>query len=285
MLEDRNHKRDLVAILLAALTAFVVLALVTYDPADPPARLVYPARAEAHNLCGRAGALAAGALLEGLGLGAYFLAISGGVLAAVLLCKREVADPWLRAIGWLLALVGLTTLAAMAVPGLSPGPVIGAGGYLGALGRTLLETHLASAGGYLVVISVLLGGLLLSTDYVLVRLSAYLVGVPAKGVGRGLITAHRVYAGRRRADRPSLKRAKSTAAGDDDEDDGLLSVRIRGKSANQDGDEDADDTSMEGGDDSQAAAAEIGAGDRRRGPAGAAEGQAPAPQGRAGRRD
>jgi DNA segregation ATPase FtsK/SpoIIIE, S-DNA-T family len=233
MLEDRNRKRDLAALLLAALTAFLALALVTYDPADPPSRLVYPTRAETHNVCGRAGAVVANALLEGVGVGAYFLAISTGVLAAVLLRRKPIGDPWLRGVGWLLALMGLATLASMAVPGLSPGPVIGPGGYLGALGRSLLETHLASVGGYLVALSVLCGGLLLSTDYVLVRLSAYLLGVPAKGLGRGLITAHRLVARRRRperSERPVRQRAK--AAGDDDAaDGGVLSVRIRGKSA------------------------------------------------------
>ena len=232
MLEDRNHKRDLVALVLAALTAFLALALVTYDPADPPSQLVYPTRAETHNVCGRAGAVVADALLEGLGLGAYFLAISTCVLAVVLLRHKPIGDPWLRGIGWLLALAGLTTLVSMAAPGLSPGPVVGSGGYLGALGRSLLETHLATAGGYLVVVSVLVGGLLLSTDYVLVRLSAYLLGVPAKGVSRGLITAHRVYAGRRRperAERPVRQHAKSAAG--EEIDDGVLSVRIRGKNA------------------------------------------------------
>jgi len=231
MFEDRNHKRDLVALLLAALTTFFALALITYDPADPPSRLVYPARAEAHNLCGRAGAFAANALLEGLGLGAYFLMISTGVVAFVLLRHKSIGEPWLRGAGWVLALAGLTTFASMAVPGLSPGPVVGSGGYLGAFGRSLLQTHLASAGAYLVVLSVLVGGLLLSTDYVLVRLSAYLLGVPAKGVGRGLITAHRVYAGRRRSDRSeSTARTRGKAANDRDAlDDGILSVRIRGK--------------------------------------------------------
>ena len=233
MLEDRNHKRDLVALLLATLTVFLALALLTYDPADPPSRLVFPTRIETHNLCGRAGAVVANSLLEGLGLGAYFMAISSGVLAAVLLRRKPIGEPWLRGIGWLLALAGLTTLLSMAVPGLSPGPVVGSGGYLGALGRSLLETHLATAGGYLVVLSVLVGGLLLSTDYVLVRLSAYLLGVPAKGVGRGLITAHRVYAGRRRPERSERSVRPRTRAADDGDalDDGVLSVRIRGKTA------------------------------------------------------
>src|SRR5205823_13300145 len=48
----------------------------------------------------------------------------------------------------------------------------GAGGYIGAMGRTLLETHFAVAGSYIFALSVLLAGLLLSTDYFLFRAAA-----------------------------------------------------------------------------------------------------------------
>ena len=50
----------------------------------------------------------------------------------------------------------------MAMPQLSPGPVIGAGGYLGAAGRGLLEMNFATVGAYIFTISLILGGLLLS---------------------------------------------------------------------------------------------------------------------------
>ena len=61
-------------------------------------------------------------LFEAFGLGAYYLLVSLAVLDAVLLTRREVGQPWLRAGGWLLSLLGVTTFAALAVPGLSPGP-------------------------------------------------------------------------------------------------------------------------------------------------------------------
>ncbi len=76
------------------------------------------------------GALAARLLLSGLGVGAYYLVLSLGALDAVLLARRPVGGPLVRLLGWLLSLAGLTTLAAMATPQLSPGPVIGGGGYL-----------------------------------------------------------------------------------------------------------------------------------------------------------
>ena len=101
------------------------------------------------NVCGYWGAIASRLLFEAFGLGAYYLLVSLAAFDAVLLMRHEVGQPWLRAGGWLLSLVGVTTLAALAVPGFSPGPVIGAGGYLGAIGRALLQTQFASVGAYI----------------------------------------------------------------------------------------------------------------------------------------
>ncbi len=55
MLEDRNLKTDLLALGLLALVVFLAAALVSYDPADPPSKLVYPERAQVLNVCGRSG--------------------------------------------------------------------------------------------------------------------------------------------------------------------------------------------------------------------------------------
>src|SRR5580658_6579737 len=166
MLEQRNRKVDLIALGLMALTIFLALTLFTYDPADPPGANAYPPRAHVANLCGRSGAWAAHLLLEGLGLGAYYLVLSLVVLDGLLVAHRPIQDRGLRAAGWCLSLLGLTTISSLAVPQLSPGPVIGSGGYLGATGRALLEMNFASVGAYLIAVSLLLVGVLLSTDYV-----------------------------------------------------------------------------------------------------------------------
>ncbi len=62
------------------------------------------------NACGRSGALVSRLLFTALGLGAYYLLVSLAVLDAVLLARRTVDQPLLRLAGWLLSLVGLTTL-------------------------------------------------------------------------------------------------------------------------------------------------------------------------------
>ncbi len=187
MLEHRDLKKDLLAIGLLALVVFLAAALVSYDAGDPPSKLVYPERAEVLNVCGRSGALASRMLLTSLGLGAYYLVFSLGLLDAMLLARRPMTQPIIRLVGWLVSLAGFTTFLAMAVPQLSPGPVIGAGGYLGAAGRGLLELNFASVGSYILTISLILGGLLLSTDYLLIQIMAWIVGKPAQGIGQGMM--------------------------------------------------------------------------------------------------
>ncbi len=228
MPENRNLSRDVFALVLAAIAVFLGLALFTYDPADPPSQLVYPPRAETFNLCGPVGARVALLLLEFLGLGAYYLAASIGIVAFFLLARRPIDQPYLRGLGWAISIVGLTGLLSMAVPWLSPGPVVGAGGYLGAIGRAVLQQHLASVGAYLVAVSVLLCGMLLCSDYVLLRASGFVVGVPARALGR--------HMGRMRvaaAARAALAVATAPAAPRTDLPEATesrdLSVRIRGK--------------------------------------------------------
>ena len=125
MLAERNVKLDLFALVLAALCAFLAPALLTYDPADPPSSISYPINETPHNACGKFGALTAFALFEGLGLGAYYLVASMGVLAGVLLQGKSIEQRWIRAFGWTLSLVGSVTLWQILIPQWSPGPVIG----------------------------------------------------------------------------------------------------------------------------------------------------------------
>jgi S-DNA-T family DNA segregation ATPase FtsK/SpoIIIE len=241
MLEERNLKLDLLALGVLALTIFLAASLLGYHPADAASRLVYPEPAEVANLCGRSGALASAMLLSALGLGAYYLVVSLAVLAAVLLVRRPPGDPLLRLLGWLLSLVGFSTFSAMALPGLSPGPVIGPGGYLGAAGRGLLEMNFAAVGAYIVVASLIAGGLLLSTEYLLVRWFAWIFGVPLRVLGQGVLKAgnhtDKAAAQSNRRGEAARKRPDTGVKEDGEEEDGEeenLTVRIAGRQAEQD---------------------------------------------------
>jgi S-DNA-T family DNA segregation ATPase FtsK/SpoIIIE len=172
MFDNRSLKLDLFALALLALGAFLATSLVTYDSGDPPGTLVYPPRAEYHNACGPIGAYAAHILFAGVGFGAFYVLGSLTTIAVLLLKRREMDQPVLRGVGWAVSLAALSTLAAMLMPRISPGPEVGAGGYLGAMGYAILESNFAMAGAYILALSVLLAGMLLCTDYLLIRFAA-----------------------------------------------------------------------------------------------------------------
>ena len=182
MFENRSLKLDLFALALLAACVFLGTALATYDPADQPGTLVYPPRPEYGNACGPIGASTAHALYAGVGFGAYYLLGSLATVGVLLLKRREIDQPVLRGVGWTLSLAAFSTLIAMLLPQSSPGPEVGAGGYLGAMGYALLESKFALAGAFILAFSVLLAGLLLCTDYLLLRFAAKTTVVSGAGL-------------------------------------------------------------------------------------------------------
>lgn len=175
-------KRDLAALLLLAGVIFLGVALATYSPADPlpqlPAGLdqvyqqdllVYPQHDRIMNACGRWGALAADLMYRLLGAGAIYFVVSLAALDVALLRRWQANLPLLRTLGWCLSLWGLTTMLQLATPHWTIGAFLGCGGQLGYLGRSVLEQHFAQAGALIIAGSLMIAGLLLSTDYVVFR--------------------------------------------------------------------------------------------------------------------
>ena len=220
MFEDRSLKIDLCALALVAIAVFLGISLWTYDATDPPSTLVWPASTVVHNACGHIGALTAHYLFESLGIGAYYLTGSLVVLTVLLLLHREIDQPVLRTFGWAVSVVGLTTLVALAMPNATPGPVIGSGGYIGAMGRSLLESHFAIAGAYIFALSVLLAGLLLSTDYFLFRAAAVTTTVTGRSLMHvGHLSNVGRRAGRVKTDVENLEELEDEAEEEDEEEE------------------------------------------------------------------
>jgi len=247
MFTNRSLVSDLVALALLVLVIFLGLALATYDPADPigdvggplgaiyqPDPVVYPVGDKITNACGRLGALAADMLLTALGVGAYYFVISLAVFDFFLLRRHQIDTPIIRAVGWIATLFGITSTVAILAPSLSPGPVIGPGGYLGSLGKGLLEMHFATAGALILAGSLIVGGLLLCTDYVLLRILAAVVVFGFAGAGR----AGKVWPLRRRA--ASDEDEEFEIEEDEEEIDEVVSVKFRGKIAGDIADDELD---------------------------------------------
>jgi S-DNA-T family DNA segregation ATPase FtsK/SpoIIIE len=127
----------------------------------------------------------------------------------------------LRLAGWLASLVAITSLSSTLLGGLSPGPVVGAGGYLGVTARGLLETHFAAAGAVILSLSLLAGGLLLCTDYLLIRL-----GLAAARRTQSVVSTSSRLVGSRRTRKKTGDSDDETPAGRSEE---KLAVRVRRK--------------------------------------------------------
>ncbi len=246
-MENRSLKLDLVALGLLVLVIFLGLSLATYDPADPVVELVaplnrvfqadvlvFPQNSDVQNACGKWGALSASLALTGFGVGAYYLVLSLAILDTLLLARRQIDAPVVRMVGWCISLTGITSIAALLAPSFSPGPVIGSGGYLGALGAGLLQWHFALVGGVILATSLIVGGLLLCTDYALIQVAHMVMRV----VFRTAIYGRQQVSNRKAA-------SKRPAGKCDDVDEEQVSIRVGGV-AIEEGIDDAADESVEG---------------------------------------
>lgn len=238
MLENRNLRLDLTALGLVALIIFLTCSLVTYHPNDPvgplppplgflvqPDTLAIPANEVIQNACGFWGSLASNLLFNTFGYGAYYLVATLALIDFHLLRRRQIDRPLLRGVGWGLSLAGATTLVAIVFASVSPGPVIGAGGYVGALGKAIVEAHFATAGGLILMTSITLGGLILCTDDTVVHV--------ARGVAEMAAHGQRVFGGANETATAAAgtagKRKRSDLDANTVPDDAKSPLKLKGK--------------------------------------------------------
>ncbi|MGD9635660.1 MAG: DNA translocase FtsK 4TM domain-containing protein [Pirellulales bacterium] len=265
MFEDRSLKLDLCALVLLAGVAFLAASLWTYDRFDRPSTLLDPPREAVQNACGSAGAYTANFLFESLGFGAYYMLGSLGALTGMLLLRREIDQPIVRSVGWTVSLIGLATLIALLAPNWTPGPVIGSGGYVGAMGRGLLEMHFAKTGAFIFSLSVLAAGLLLTTDYFLLRAAAVTTTVSGRSLAQLGHMGHSVVkrSNRVKTDLEDGDEIADALADEDEEEetgeeDGERQIRIRtpadkAEEAAADDEEDEESDEEEAGEEEDAA--------------------------------
>jgi DNA segregation ATPase FtsK/SpoIIIE, S-DNA-T family len=165
----RNRVRDLTALVLLAGCCFLLVALATFNPGDPPLSRTFPPNAPPANACGLIGSAVAGGLYEALGLGAWFALGLLVALDVALLARRPLADLPLRTAGAAIALAAACTLLGLFLPDSVPRPLWGPGGRIGEVGRYLAEAYLARAGAAILLTAILAGGLFLAMDAVLAR--------------------------------------------------------------------------------------------------------------------
>ena len=164
MAEQRGWRWDVVALVL--LLAGMAVAWTTFAR-DPAVGGKAPSAA---NSLEEAAAWLGDSLHESLGVAVYFLLASWFVLVVLLFLRRSLLTWSLRLAGWLLLLPCAAVTADYLGPNSLSGPVVGSGGSLGGWLNAWLETQFNPAGRVTIYTSAVLLGLVLTADFVLLRI-------------------------------------------------------------------------------------------------------------------
>ena len=164
-------------IILIAVAFFLSVSLFSYTSADLPDSLVFPAPEVYENWCGKWGAYTASILLNSLGVATYFLFLP---LARLVYCRwknKPIDQLFLRMLGFVLVLAGISGLACLNMTGNWHGPMIGPGGYFGVTLVYFLNNYFSSMGMAIIFVCMLLGGLVLASDYLIMRIILWVFGL------------------------------------------------------------------------------------------------------------
>lgn len=212
MFANRNLKRDLFALAIAAAAAFIGVSLATYSPAD--AVSMDPA-VERYNVFGAVGAVVASFLISALGISANFLVAALVCISFWMLRNEEIELPAMRTVGGILSAVGLSCFAALLFPQMIASFEQGTGGRLGEVLGGLLLDQFSLPGAVIVTSFVTVAGLLMFSDYALLHFAQWsFAGLMTLPQSLGLSTEKKT-ARNRKSGRP----AKGAAAKRLDEDD------------------------------------------------------------------
>ena len=173
-----NHPlgRFILAAAITALAAFLLVSLVSFDPADPPTHLVFPANNPAHNLCGPVGAWSAYHLVRLLGFASWIVVLTSTVYALLALGGKRISFAALRFVGILMLAVSFAGFQSMILPRSGPFPDL-AGGVIGKSAATELALRFGPVGTGVWLLLLAGVGAIVAFDKWVFMLPAWIVGV------------------------------------------------------------------------------------------------------------
>lgn len=124
---------------------FLMLAIASFNPADPPSHQVYPPQ-PVHNLCGAVGATIAYYIYFAIGQGVFLAIFFTGILLALMVFHNRISDLWLRTIGLAMMCVAFAALVHLIRPGSADSFPEGHGGILGIAAAAFLKYYFHTAG-------------------------------------------------------------------------------------------------------------------------------------------
>ena len=225
VMNTRRIAIDALALGLLAVVGVLALSLFSYNPADPPARLVYPTPTDVTNLAGPSGAKLAHGLWTHFGFGAYFLLFAIASFDIRLFSRDDapsdsaatetetdedsadrdaesetptapLAPPaapipvYTRLTGALLGVIGTCLVFQIAFPTLGQ-TTIGSGGLLGSWASLALAKQFATPGVVMLSLSMVAAGTVLSSEFKLLGFVLRTLAMPVKLTLAGIAAARR----------------------------------------------------------------------------------------------
>jgi S-DNA-T family DNA segregation ATPase FtsK/SpoIIIE len=232
--ETENGKtekiREISGVFLFLGALFLVIALATHSAGDW-AQVSYPVNAEVQNKCGKIGAGVSYWMFKQFGLTAYVIASLMGLWGVMIFLRKAIKDFWLKMAGAVLLVASSATFFGLLTPKdyekswlYASLRNLGAGGDFGASFAKGLSANLGSAGSYIAVAFVLIGSLLLGTDWLFYHLVVGFMKLSGAVYGqleKGMVGAIGLVKAWKKTDRevPRTEKSPKAVAGVDDEND------------------------------------------------------------------
>jgi S-DNA-T family DNA segregation ATPase FtsK/SpoIIIE len=227
MNETRSRRlAEFLGLVSFGLALMLMIALATYNPADPAPFFKAGASGPARNFIGPAGAFLAELLIPQLfGMGAMLLPLVLGVLGWKLFWCRPVEAPYTKAAGLLLLLLATSAFLSVTFGTVSfEGESLRAGGATGQLLAALLSASFGRTGAFIVLATALFVSLILATQFSFASVLGALGGFLSART-RALRTAWAHYREARRKERMRREVIKKHTQSKDAPAGGLPRVR------------------------------------------------------------
>lgn len=227
MFDHERFRNDVLALGLLALVVFVGLSFLSYDPADPPSDLVFPARQTPINICGSTGAAIAFYGRQLLGAGVWMVMAAMVAWDVSLFSKEKPTRNWLTLAGTFLLIACSCAAIQLMLPGFSAGSTYGSGGVVGAWAGLALINSFSQAGVIILLSCGLLSGWMLSPLWAATSPGVRIATLPL-AIFSSLGSLGRVFrSGTSAASTTATEVAAGTKVTDDEEnDDGPSTLTI-----------------------------------------------------------
>jgi S-DNA-T family DNA segregation ATPase FtsK/SpoIIIE len=169
MVNDTRNKRlsEFLGLSSFAVGLMLLIALATYNPADPAPFFKTGTGTAARNFIGPFGAFLAELLIPQLfGMAAMLLPLTLGILGWKLFWCRPIEAPYTKAAGLVLLLLSLSGFLSLTLGAVSlEGETVRAGGAIGQIFAALLTASFNRTGAYILLATAIFASLILATQF------------------------------------------------------------------------------------------------------------------------